>query len=179
MPQIRPARRRIALTEQERQDWAAYVRQIRPLPGRALPPLADIPAEPEPPDRPVLPLAPRILASPAATLAVGDPPGGLDSASWNRLRSGKLAPERTLDLHGRTAQRAFHALHAFLHAAYTDGVRCVEIITGRGTGEAGGVLRRELPFWLNLPGLRPIVLAAAHPHAANQGAVRVLLRRAR
>jgi DNA-nicking Smr family endonuclease len=95
------------------------------------------------------------------------------------LRSGKLAPERTLDLHGRTAQRAFHALHAFLHAAYTDGVRCVEIITGRGTGEAGGVLRRELPFWLNLPGLRPIVLAAAHPHAANQGAVRVLLRRAR
>jgi DNA-nicking Smr family endonuclease len=151
MPQVRLARRRVALTDQERRDWAAYVRLIRPLPGRAVPPLADAPAAPDPPDRPVLLLA----------------------------RSGKLTPERTLDLHGRTAQRAFHALHAFLHAAYTEGVRCVEIITGRGTGESGGVLRRELPLWLNLPSLRPIVLAATHPHALNQGAVRVLLRRAR
>ncbi len=84
---------------------------------------------------------------------------------------------RTLDLHGRTAQRAFHALHAFLHAAHADHVRCVEIITGRGSGETGGVLRRELPLWLNLPALRPLVLAASHPHAANPGAVRLLLRR--
>jgi hypothetical protein len=179
MPQIRPARRRPALTEQECNDWAAYARLIRPLPGRAVPPLPEVRIEPGPPDRFVPPLAPRRTARPAVTLAVGDQPGGLDSASWNRFRSGKLTPERTLDLHGRTAQRAFHALHAFLLAAYTDGVRCVEIITGRGTGEAGGVLRRELPLWLNLPGLRPIVLAAAHPHAANQGAVRVLLRRIR
>ena len=179
MPQVRLARRRVALTDQERRDWAAYVRLIRPLPGRAVPPLADAPAAPDPPDRPVLLLAPRRTASPAAALAVGDQPGGLDSASWNRFRSGKLTPQRTLDLHGRTAQRAFHALHAFLHAAYTEGVRCVEIITGRGTGESGGVLRRELPLWLNLPSLRPIVLAATHPHALNQGAVRVLLRRAR
>jgi DNA-nicking Smr family endonuclease len=179
MQQIRPARRRVALTEQERQDWAAYVRLVRPLPGRAVPALADIPVESEPPARPVVLLAPRRTVSPAALLAVGDQPGGLDSGSWNRFRSGKLTPERTLDLHGRTAQRAFHALHAFLNAAYNDGVRCVEIITGRGTGETGGVLRRELPLWLNLPGLRPIILAAAHPHAANQGAVRVLLRRAR
>jgi len=55
----------------------------------------------------------------------------------------------------------------------------VEVITGRGAGEAGGVLRRELPHWLNLPSLRPLVLAAIHPHPANPGAVRVLLRRTR
>ena len=64
-------------------------------------------------------------------------------------------------------------------AAHGDRVRCVEVITGRGTGEAGGVLRRELPMWLNLPALRPLVLAASHPHAANTGAVRLLLRRSR
>jgi DNA-nicking Smr family endonuclease len=167
-------RRRSALTEQERSDWTAYIGQVRPLPGRAVP---QLPALPEPSDHPV-PASVSREASGAA-LAVGNQPGGLDSASWNRLRSGKLAPDRTLDLHGRTAQRAFHALHAFLHAAQADGVRCVEVITGRGAGEAGGVLRRELPFWLNLPSLRPIVLAAAYPHAANQGAVRVLLRRTR
>ena len=43
------------------------------------------------------------------------------------------------------------------------------MITGRGSGETGGVIRRELPLWLNLPALRPLVLAAAHPHAANPG----------
>ena len=112
-------------------------------------------------------------------MAVGSHPGGLDKASWNRFRSGKLIPQRTLDLHGRTAQRAFHALEAFLHRAHADGVRCIEVITGRGSGEHGGVLRRELPLWLNLPSLRPLVLAAAHPHAANPGSVRLLLRRSR
>ena len=103
--------------------------------------------------------------------------GGLDNSSWNRFRGGKLVAQRTLDLHGRTAQRAFHALHSFLHAAHADHVRCVEVITGRGAGETGGILRRELPLWLNLPALRPLVLAATHPHAANPGSVRLLLRR--
>jgi DNA-nicking Smr family endonuclease len=84
---------------------------------------------------------------------------------------------RTLDLHGRTAQRAFHALESFLHAAHADQVRVVEVITGRGSGETGGVIRREFPLWLNLPTLRPLVLAASHPHEKNPGSVRLLLRR--
>jgi DNA-nicking Smr family endonuclease len=84
-----------------------------------------------------------------------------------------------LDLHGRTAQGAWSAIQAFLTEAHGEGVRCVEVITGRGVGEQGGVLRRELPMWLNQPALRAIVLAAAYPHAANQGAVRILLRRPR
>jgi DNA-nicking Smr family endonuclease len=78
-----------------------------------------------------------------------------------------------------TAQRAFHSLTSFLLTAHAERLRCVEIVTGRGSGEGTGVIRRELPLWLNLPSLRPLVLAAAHPHAANQGAVRLLLRRIR
>ncbi len=171
--------RRHDLTEQERNDWAAYVRAVRPLPGRSAPALPDIPPAPASPDQGSPILAPRAAKPRAAAVSVGGQPGGLDGATWTRFRSGKLAPSRTLDLHGRTANRAYHAVESFLHAAYADGVRCVEVITGRGAGETGGVLRRELPLWLNLPSLRPIVLAATHPHAANPGAVRVLLRRAR
>ncbi len=114
----------------------------------------------------------------AQPLAVGTAPGGLDRSSWDRLRSGRMLPSRRLDLHGRTAHSAFVALHAFLRSAHTDQVRCVEVITGRGSGEAGGVIRREMPIWLNQPPLRSLVLAASHP-PANPGAVRLLLRRAR
>jgi DNA-nicking Smr family endonuclease len=163
------------LTDKDRREWDAYAERVAPMRRRSQPKPAASPA-PAPTPQP----APRRAPStPAPDLAVGDQPGGLDRGSWQRFRSGRTAPSRTLDLHGRTAQRAYHALHAFLHAAQADGVRCVEIVTGRGTGESGGVLRRELPMWLNSPALRPLVLAARHPHPANPGAVRLLLRRAR
>lgn len=166
------------LTDKDRHEWAAYAERVAPIRRRA----AAKPAAPiaQPASAPVAkPLARRSPPTPAPDLAVGDQPGGLDRASWQKLRTGRTAPTRTLDLHGRTAQRAYHALHAFLHAAQADGVRCVEIVTGRGSGETGGVLRRELPMWLNAPALRPLVLAATYPHPANPGAVRLLLRRAK
>lgn len=167
-----------AVSEAERRDWAAYARTVRPLPGQPALAFAEPPA-PTPLSHPAHPPVPRSAGAPPPSLAIGNQPGGLDNASWNRFRGGRLAPQRTLDLHGRTAQRAFHALHAFLHAAQADRVRCVEVITGRGQGEGGGILRRELPMWLNLPALRPLVLAASHPHPANPGSVRLLLRRPR
>jgi len=111
-------------------------------------------------------------------MVIGDQPGGLDSATWQRFRTGKLRAERVLDLHGETAQRAFLTLVAFLRSAHADHVRCVEVVTGRGSaGE--GVIRREFRMWLNLPEIRPLVLASAHPHSANPGSVRLLLRRHR
>jgi DNA-nicking Smr family endonuclease len=167
------------LTEQDRSIWEAYSRHVRPLAGQAA--AAAVAAEPPPGPAASPARAPalRQRSIPTAPFTLGDQPGGLDSATWNRLRSGKLAPTRSLDLHGRTAQRAFRALHAFLNAAQAEGIRCVEIITGRGSGETGGVLKRELPEWLNRPDLRPLILAAVHPHPANPGAVRVLLRRSR
>ena len=192
-----PSRSR-TLTDADRAEWAAYARHLRLLPERQilpdpLAPAALPPGAAEPPatgspaaGSPAAGLATGLAAktdpprgkNPPA-LAVGVTPGGLDGASWKRLRSGKLTPERKLDLHGHTAQRAHATLLAFLHAAHAEQLRCVEIVTGRGTGETGGVLRRELPHWLNGPGLRPLVLAAVHPHPQNPGAVRLLLRRSR
>lgn len=115
-------------------------------------------------------------------LVVGRAPGGLDKATWRRFAGGHMPVARRLDLHGHTAQRARDRFEQVLAAASAQGLRCLEVITGRGSGSEGGVLWRELPLWLNLPHLRPLVLAACHPQpgkagAANTGAVLLLLRR--
>lgn len=175
-------RRSGALTEAELADWATYAQEVEPLPGRAHP----TPPEPAPAgdnDAPAVasrPLSARRRARPApAPVAIGEQPPGVDNATWTRFRTGRLPAARIIDLHGHTVQRAFQALSTALRAAHADRLRCIEVVTGRGSGEAVGAIRRELPLWLNLPELRPLVLAAAHPHPANPGATRLLLRRPR
>ena len=173
-------RRARGLTETDRAAWATYVQVVARLPGVVAPELPRPPPLAAPQPVSAVPL-PRLRSKSAAVtpLVVGDTPGGVDRATWTRFRTGKLPSARTLDLHGRTAQRAHAALEQFLHSCASEGIRCVEVITGRGSGETGGVIRREFPFWLNQPHLRHLVLAAAHPHALNPGSVRLLLRRAR
>jgi DNA-nicking Smr family endonuclease len=182
-----------SLTETDAAEWARYAQRITPLPGvLGRPDVASArPAEPSARIAPDMARRNTRPASPVAVqpplLGVGGQPPGVDAASWQRFRRGQLASARKLDLHGMTAQQAFHALRLFLHTAQSDGLRCVEIVTGRGNGEHGGVLRREFALWLNLPDIRPMVLAAVHPHTssamhshmANPGSVRLLLRRPR
>ncbi|MFT8805086.1 MAG: Smr/MutS family protein [Acetobacter aceti] len=110
---------------------------------------------------------------------IGARQAGLDTGSWKRLSKGHTPVERKLDLHGMTAQAAFMRLHEFLRSAYSEGVRCVEIVTGLGSGPEGGVLRRELPFWLGRDDLGRMVLAVTHTHEANRGAVRILIKKRR
>ncbi len=172
------------LTEADRAAWAGFTRNIVPRSGSAEAPPPPAAATPPPP----VPGRAAAHVPPAAAvppLAIGAAAAGVDSATWQRFRTGKLAAQRKLDLHGMTAQHAFHALTAFLRAARTEHLRCVEVITGRGSRDdrpwtdGAGVIRREFPLWLNRPDIRPLVLGAAHPHAANPGAVRLLLRRLR
>jgi DNA-nicking Smr family endonuclease len=172
-------RRARALSAADRALWQAYVARVDPLPGRALP-------LPEVPDVPPAVTAPQAVPAvqPAAPEAWQPPPiqvnvtpAGLDDKRWRALRRGRMKPERTLDLHGRRAQEAHNAVRGFLQDAFIDGLRCVAVITGRGSSPEGGVLRRELPHWLNAPDMRRLLLAAAHPHAANTGAVHLMLRR--
>jgi DNA-nicking Smr family endonuclease len=154
------------------------------MPGRALepdqtpPPAAVSMVAPPPPSASAAVPSRRGRLAPAP-LVVGAAPPGLDRQRWRDLRRGRLRPERSLDLHGSRAEAAHRAVHSFLEAAVADGLRCVAIITGKGSSAEGGVLRRELPHWLNAPELRPLLLGLAHPHGANAGAVHLLLRRRR
>lgn len=193
-------RRRRILNQDEQALWAAFTHDISPLrtaraSARVLsrtpqsPPSAPDGGLPAPesatPAQGVRRLnAPELHHRPAhgradhdRMLEIGVRRPGLDDTSWRGLVSGRWRPQRRLDLHGQIAQTAFYRLHTFLLQARADNVRCVEIITGLGSGANGGILRRELPLWLGRADLRRFILAVVHPHAANQGAVRILLRR--
>ena len=177
------------LSDKERAEWLSFThalgaKPLRPPAPVATPAAAPIAVTPGAPASVALPAplppprAKRPAKPPHIELTIGGPAAGVDSASWDRLRRGRMRPQRVLDLHGRTVQAAFVAFEHFIGAARADGIRCVEIVTGRGAGE-GGALRRELPLWLNLPQMRGAILAATHPHRANVGAVVLLLRRIR
>ncbi len=162
------------LSKADQQLWAAFSQNLLLLPGKTR-----LPLDPEPAQPPTaliaspLPSPPRHAGESRHPLALSHPPG-LDTATWKNFSTGKMRAVRRLDLHGFTAARAHHAVTRFIERAYAEQIRCVEIITGKGE-----ILAREVPLWLNVPSLRRLILAMAHPHAANTGSIRVLLRRMR
>ena len=127
------------------------------------------------------PAQPPVTLRPAPPIAekIGQRQPGVDDYSWRRFHQGEMRVEKRLDLHGMVAQEAFMRLLEFMDVATHRGLRCVEIITGLGTGQEGGILRRELPHWLERPEVRSRILGLAYPHVGNRGSVRVLLRRRR
>jgi DNA-nicking Smr family endonuclease len=110
----------------------------------------------------------------------------MDRRTFTQLKRGKSKPEARIDLHGMTAARAHTALTAFVLRAHAEGRRLVLVITGKGDAEGGGlypeargVLRRQVPHWLELPPLGPIILQVteAHQRHGGSGAFYVYLRR--
>lgn len=87
--------------------------------------------------------------------------------------------EATLDLHGMGKTEAYTAVRRFLSRQHGRGARHVIIITGKGRPEEG-VLKRELPHWLNEASLRAVVSAFGHarPERGGAGVMHVLLKKA-
>jgi len=182
-----PRRRRRILTEEEITLWHHVARSVVPLPESSLPALLrkqDDPGETEKPKQepPSAALPPK-QAAPQKTVIPA--PASLDPKTRQKLSRGKLAPERSLDLHGLFQQQAFAALRRFLVTAQQDGVRLVLVVTGKGENKGidldrePGVLRRSVPLWLSGPELRSLVVGfeAAGRHHGGGGALYIRLRR--
>ena len=77
----------------------------------------------------------------------------------NLERGGPGRPDR-IDLHGMTHADAHAALGHFLRRAQHRGARVVPVITGKGAGgemsSERGILRRQVPDWLESAALRPL-----------------------
>ena len=111
----------------------------------------------------------------------------LDGKIRKRLVSGKIEPERTLDLHGLNREEAKRAVAIFVLSSYRAKRRLILIVTGKGRekSDAGpipqrtGILRRSLQTWLDTKPLKEVVqfVSLAHDVHGGSGAFYVYLRR--
>lgn len=156
--------------------WQAVTRDIRPLTGRTQAPLPDRRrfavlvrphVNPLPPGRPSDRLRPEAAA--------------LDGSWDRRIRSGRLEPEVTIDLHGFSLSHAHSILATAVRRAFAHHNRVLLVITGKGGTSGRGAIRAALPLWLETADLRSYVAAlrTAHPRHGGSGAWYVVLRRQR
>jgi DNA-nicking Smr family endonuclease len=179
------------ISDEERALWQMIAKTAMPLKRRRksepkpapLPPLEKpAPNAARPKAGPTAPKAPPPVPPPALrphALTHGRAIG-IDKRQADRFRRGKTPIEGKIDLHGRTQQEAHDDLHHFVARAHAAGKRMVLVITGKGiTASKSGVLRENVPRWLNEPGLRRHVLAFdyAEPQHGGEGALYVLLKR--
>lgn len=198
-------KKRSAKTDTGAKDAALFdaaMRGVKPLPAakradpdpRAPAPAPELPARPKTSKGTTKPVKPAHAPAPLPTAA--PPPAlankGIDKRTNQRLKRGQMAIDGRLDLHGHYQADAHRALHGFVRNAYDNGRRCLLVITGKGGPKAAdedeimpardrGILRRNVPRWLNEAPVRHMVLSieSARPQHGGDGAFYVLLRRKR
>ena len=198
------ARKPRHLSAEERDLWERVVERTTPMhPSRPAMPDAlteegkarPQPKVPKPPlDRfrvgqAATAMPPPHALKPAIEDEVAKAPIAMDKKRFGKMKKGKLTPEARIDLHGMTMAQAHPVLIRFIMDSVADGRRLVLVITGKGkaresTGpipERLGVLRHQVPHWLNLPPLSPHVLQITESHLKHggRGAYYVYLRRGR
>jgi DNA-nicking Smr family endonuclease len=193
--------RRRSLHPDEQALWQAVAKTARPMrPARAQianepppPVMATAETKVPPPPIPMFTLGERARTSTAhrtvTNLSEGQAqaPLQMDAKAFGKMTRGKLAPEARIDLHGMTLAEAHPELIAFILNAAAAGLRLVLVITGKGKPKPDygpiphrvGVLRHQVPQWLRLAPLGPVVLqvAEAHLRHGGSGAFYVYLRR--
>lgn len=166
-------------------DWQHELSDVKPLKHKAMQRLAPSAAPVK--KKKTVPPAQHFhepISAPARDLThlpplkTGDL-SGMDAAAARKMKRGQLPVYATLDLHGLTQNAAFEALNRFIIGKSGSTRRLVLIITGKGAISKPGVLKTNLTHWLNMPELRPYVIAVDHATIdhGGSGAFYVLLRK--
>jgi DNA-nicking Smr family endonuclease len=170
--------RKRSLSDDERALWDTVTRAIAPLRRRKVKVKAteteDVaPPSPAKPARHTVPVAPPT----APPKRAGPPPlAPLGRRMRQKLGRGSESIDARIDLHGMTQVDAHVALAHFLRRAQHDGARVVLVITGKGarlgadTYSERGVLKRQVPLWLESAELRPLVIGFESAGAGHGGA---------
>jgi DNA-nicking Smr family endonuclease len=180
-------RRKRSLSEEERVLWESVAKHTKPLRKRSrAAKLQDALHAEEAPhaEKPASPSHQSAKISRAPKPQLPPPLAPLGRRERSQLSRGRKEIEARLDLHGMTQIRAHRALSGFLQRAHSEGLTFVLVITGKGKMGAEserGVLRRQVPQWLNLPEFRTMVVGFEEAHIGHggEGALYVRIRRVR
>jgi DNA-nicking Smr family endonuclease len=179
--------RKRSLTQDEHALWTTVTRSVAPLRRRKAAP-AEPAAEPLPAPPPAKSQS-RPAAPSAGPTAPSKPPplAPLGRRLRQKLGRGAEPVDARIDLHGMTQAGAHAALLRFLLRAQHDGAKVVLVITGKGARPGAdpyaerGVLKRQVPLWLESAELRGLVVGfeSANIGHGGAGALYVRVRRAR
>lgn len=172
------------LNPDEQALWAKVTATIRPLSrDKTIEPPIDLNPAPVP-VRPVKGRVPpprpeKSTAAPARPIHHRTLDGGWD----RRIRSGQIAIDRVLDLHGHSLDRAWEALDGSLDRAIAGGDRVVLLVTGHERkGEPPierGKIRAVIHDWLAHSRHSGSIAAvrSAHRRHGGGGSLYIILRR--
>jgi len=194
-------RRKRGLTPDEQALWNKVAEQAVPLhPRRKISgPVDTFNAPKIAPEKPVIPrfevgerrgetaVSHSLAQKPGAALTAQ--PVRMDHKAHGRMKRGKLKPEARLDLHGMTLAQAHPTLIRFILDQHGLNRRLVLVITGKGRGgddlrpvhTRRGILKQQVPHWLQSAPLAAAVLQVSESHLKHggEGAYYVYLRRRR
>ena len=153
------------VTPIDRDDWIIEaVPQSSPVKAAVTPKVKPVPNQPAP--------KPMIKKN-SATLLPADLDrqgyGGISRAAAKSMKSGQSGFTKRIDLHGSTLAEAHQKLKSFVLSAAAEGHRHVLVITGKGLANKG-VIRSNLPVWLNEPPLSAHVIAYCQAQIKDGGA---------
>jgi DNA-nicking Smr family endonuclease len=171
-----------SLSAEEAELWAKVTATIRPLSRDPINQPAGTAASevtPKPKGR---------VAEPRPTKPAFAPPKNLQHStldgSWDRrLSSGRIDPDRTLDLHGHSLDRAWQAIDLGLERAIAAGDRVLLLITGhQRQGEPPlerGRIRAAVHDWLAVSrhASRIAAVRGAHRRHGGGGSLYIILRK--
>lgn len=188
---------RRGLSDTEAAAWSKLAQSVTPLPGKPTPnPLRTMDGAQLQADGVALSKKPKTVIPPRPTPVNATPrrPSRIGhdqtlDGHWNRqLKSGQIAPDLTLDLHGHNLDGAYTRIMSGLDQARAMDARVVLVIAGRerpvdpaDRGSKRGAIRAKLLDWLAASHHADIIAAIrrAHIRHGGDGALYVVLKKRR
>lgn len=177
-----------SLSADEKALWERVAATIRPLSReRPSPERSEEPPKAAKEEQPAIraPLRQDPARVPPRAAGPGLSAQTLDSSWDRRLRSGDIQPDRVIDLHGMTLDRAWSAIDAGLERSIAAQDRVILLITGharRGDPPVQrGKIRAAVHDWLEASrhASRIAAVRGAHGRHGGGGSLYIILRRDR
>jgi DNA-nicking Smr family endonuclease len=163
------------LSEDERALWDTVTRAIAPLRRRKV--KTEASESKTEPIRVAAKSARKAVAAPVVTPSrpAVPPLAPLGRRMRQKLARGSESIDARIDLHGMTQADAHAALAQFLRRAQRNGARVVLVITGKGARGTDphaerGVLKRQVPLWMESAELRPLIVGFESATVGHGGA---------